>query len=85
MFIFKILAIYISNWNTINVNNMNLLFYECSSLKSLSDISNWNTINVTDIGGLFCVCSSLISLPDISNWNSSNVANISLKISIKLN
>ena len=33
------------------------MFYECSSLKSISDISKWNTNNVTNMNGLFSNCS----------------------------
>ena len=41
----------ISKWNTINVTDMSYMFYEYSSLKSLSDISKWNTNNVSDMSG----------------------------------
>ena len=49
-----------------HINNINCLFYECSSIKSISDISKWKTNNITDIIYLFYVCSSLESIPDIS-------------------
>ena len=52
------------------------MFYNCSSLKFISDISNWNTENVTDMREIFCNCSSLEYLPDISNWNTRNVTNM---------
>ena len=52
-----------------NITNMNRMFYNCSSLKSLPDISKWNTSNVTNMSEMFSGCSSLISLPDISKWN----------------
>ena len=59
----------ISNWNTSNVESMNYMFYECSSLESMPDISKWNTSNVKYMNSLFYRCSSLESLPDISKWN----------------
>ena len=48
----------LSNFNTINVNNMNGMFSECSSLNSL-DLSNFNTINVKDMKYMFFECSCL--------------------------
>jgi len=35
------------------VTAMNSMFYECSSLISLTDISKWKTNNVTNMAGLF--------------------------------
>ena len=58
------------------LNNLNALFYECSSLKSLPDISKWNTNNVIDMSLLFCKCSSLELLPDISKCDTNNVTNM---------
>ena len=55
--------------NTKNISNMNVMFYECSTLISLPDLSKWNTKNVIDINCMFFKCSSLISLPDISKWD----------------
>ena len=60
-----------------NVTDMNNMFSECSSLKSLPDISNWKTNKVINMSIMFCECSSLISLPDINKWNTSNVTNLS--------
>ena len=54
---------------TYKVNNMNEMFYLCSSLISLPDISKWDTSNVEYMEGVFYGCESLISLPDISKWN----------------
>ena len=38
--------LYLSNFNTNNVNNMRYMFYGCSSLKNLN-ILNFNSNNVT--------------------------------------
>ena len=59
----------ISEWNTINVINMNSMFQYCSSLETLPDISKWDTTNVTEMNYMFAHCSSLKSIPDISKWN----------------
>ena len=47
---------------------MNKMFYNCTSLKSISDISKWNTKNVSNIDGMFYNCISMISVPDISKF-----------------
>ena len=39
----------ISRWDTENINDMNSIFYKCSSLKLLPDISNWKTNSLKDI------------------------------------
>jgi len=59
------------------ITNMSYMFYNCSLLRSLSDISKWNTNNVKDMFNMFNKCSSLSSLPDISKLNTSNVLNVS--------
>ena len=67
-----------------NINNMSNMFYECSSLLSLSDISKWNTNNIIDMGHMFDGCSSLSSLPDISKWNINKFFVINLSKIIKI-
>ena len=62
--------------NTNNVTDINGLFYNCSSLKSLPDISKWNTNNVINMDGLFYNCSSLNYLPDISKFKTDNLIDI---------
>ena len=56
-----------------NINNMSNMFYECSTLLSLSDISKWDTSNIMDISYIFGGFELLEYLPDISKWNISNV------------
>ena len=61
--------------------NFNEMFYNCSSLYSLSDIFNLNnniSINILDMSHMFFNCLSLPNLPDISKWNIKNVTDISL-------
>jgi len=60
-----------------NITNVSYMFFECSSLISLSDISNWTTLKVNDISAMFCGCKSLLSLPDISKWDISNIKDMS--------
>ena len=57
-----------------NITNMGEMFYNCTSLISLSDnISNLNTSKVTNMSEISCCCSSLTSSPDISKWDTSKV------------
>ena len=61
--------------------NFYQMFYNCSSLYSLSDIFNLNNnirINILDMSHMFFNCLSLPNLPDISMWNIENVIDISL-------
>ena len=51
------------------VENIDGLFYGCSSLNILPNISKWNTKNIISMKELFYGCSSLAILPDLSNWN----------------
>ena len=71
MFIIKIFTD-ISKWNTSNIDEMNSVFYGCSTLISLPNILKWNINNVIIIKGLFYECHLLKTLPDISKWNLNN-------------
>ena len=57
----SLISLNLSNFNTINVNNMNGMFNKCSLLTSLN-LSNFNTINVKDMNCMFQLCSSLENL-----------------------
>ena len=65
-----------SSLNTDNVINMSCMFSGCKNLVSISDIVNLNTKNVRNMSGIFYQCESLKSLPNISNWETSNVKNM---------
>ena len=57
--------------NTINVTDMDNMFWYCSSLKTL-DVSMFKTDNVTDMSGMFRGSYNLESL-DLSSFNTSKV------------
>jgi surface protein len=59
------------NFDTSNLNSMDSMFKNCSSLQTL-DVSNWDTSNVTSMFSAFYNCSSLQTL-DVSNWDTSKV------------
>ena len=66
-----------------NIQFIDGIFMNCSSLKSLPDISKWNIKNVK-INNIFKGCSSLLSFPDISKWyfnniNDKNIINLSIE------
>ena len=61
----------LSNLNTSEVENMNGMFWYCSSLTSL-DISSFDTSKVETMTGMFYFCSSLTSL-DLSSFDTSKV------------
>ena len=70
----KILKIKLIGIN--NITNMECMFYECSSLESISNISKWNTGDISNMEFMFYGCNSLKTLPDISKWNTNNVTNL---------
>ena len=52
-----------------NINNLNSIFENCSSLTFIPNISNWKLNNKIKINNIFRGCVSLGSIPDISKWN----------------
>ena len=62
----------INSFNTIKVNNMNVLFQGCKSIEYL-DLSNFNTFNVSDMEYMFCKCKKLKEIKGIRNFNTKNV------------
>ena len=56
------------------VTNMNSMFYNCLSLKTL-DLSSWDVSNVTNMYQMFGSCRSLTSL-DVSHFNTEKVADM---------
>ena len=73
-FSFKLLELF--KIDVDGIYDLGEMFYNCKSLKYISDISEWNTHNVFDLSLLFYGCSSLESLPDISKWDTENVNNM---------
>ena len=63
-----------SEFNTENVENMNFMFFDCTSLVSIK-FSNLNTKNVKSMLAMFHSCYSLYSL-DFSNLDLRNVENM---------
>ncbi len=61
-------------FSTLNVMDMQRMFYNCSSLTEL-DLSSFNTSKVTDMHSMFSNCSSLIEL-DLTSFDTSKVTNM---------
>ena len=59
------------------ITDLSYMFYECSSLKSISDLDNLNINNVTNLSYMFYGCSSLSSISGISEWKTNNVVDMS--------
>ena len=64
----------IGNLNTANVEDMNNMFANCSSLTTL-DLHTFNTAKVTNMSLMFYHCSGLTSLR-VSKFNTANVTNM---------
>lgn len=63
-----------SNFDTLNVTSMNMMFANCKALTTL-DLSGWNTLNVTNMKQTFYWCEVLTEL-DLSGWDTSNVTDM---------
>ena len=64
----------IDKLNTANVEDMNNMFANCSSLTTL-DLHSLNTAKVTNMSMMFYLCSGLTSLR-VSSFNTANVTNM---------
>jgi len=64
----------IDKLNTANVEDMNNMFANCSSLTTL-DLHTFNTAKVTNMSMMFYLCSGLTSLR-VSSWNTANVTDM---------
>ena len=64
----------IENLNTVNVTNINSMFYACSGLTSL-DLSKFDTQKVTDMSYMFSGCYKL-TLLNLSKFNTQNVTSM---------
>ena len=65
------------NWNSSHFSNLNGIFYECNTLKLVTDISKLEIENVINLSNMFYNCSSLEAIPDIYKWDTKNVTNLS--------
>lgn len=65
-----------SGFNTSNVQNMGLMFGDCTRLTNIN-LTSFNTSNVTEMWSMFYNCRSLTSL-DVSSFNTSSVTNMNL-------
>lgn len=63
-----------SNFDTLNVTNMRMMFANCKALTTL-DLSGWDTGNVTDMSHVFYGC-EVLTTPNISEWDTSGVTDM---------
>ena len=71
----SLMKINFDNFNTIGVDNMFGMFYDCQSLVSL-DLSTFDTSLVDDMGRMFYNCKALTEV-ELRNFDTSNVTNMS--------
>lgn len=64
----------LSEYNTSEITNMDLMFSGCLYLKELF-LDNFNTSNVVDMFGMFSLCASITKL-DLSKFDTHNVRNM---------
>ena len=70
----------LSDFDTSNITNMNMMFASCKKLKSIKGINKFNTKKVEIMNAMFQLCYKLEYL-DLSNWDTSNVTNMNLMFS----
>ncbi|MFC2604387.1 MAG: BspA family leucine-rich repeat surface protein, partial [Bacteroidota bacterium] len=62
----------ISNWNTVNITDMNAMFYGATLFNQ--PLNSWNTANVTNMVNMFAGATSFNQ--PLNNWNTANVTNM---------
>ena len=70
-----LISLNLSNFDTSNITNMELMFNDCHKLKRIDGLNQLSTCQVTNMGGLFQKCYEIESL-DLSNFDTSNVTDI---------
>ena len=65
---------HISNWDTSNVRDMSMLFYEAFGFNE--PLGNWDTRNVVNMSGMFDGAVSFNQ--PLGNWDTGNVVNMGL-------
>ena len=71
----NIISLDLTNFNTLNVTNMEFMFNKCKKLKEIKGIDKFITNKVETMRGIFLECNALEHL-DLSNFNTSNVINM---------
>ena len=65
----------LSNFDTSNVENMQLMFSQCSKLKEIKGINKFITSKVINMCAMFSLCCEIEYL-DLSNFDTSKVINM---------
>ena len=66
----------LSNLNTSNVTNMNQMFANCETLKTITGLTSFNTAKVTNFSYMFSNCTSFKTL-NVSSFNTKKGTNFS--------
>ena len=59
------------------INNLEYMFYECSSLKNIDDLKNLDVKGIKNFSHIFSGCKSLSDIKSLENWDVSNGINFS--------
>ena len=65
-------------FNTSRLTNIEVMFWNDSSLENIEPLSNWDISNVTTMSGMFWGPIAITSLDALKNWDTSNVENMSV-------
>lgn len=65
----------LSDWDSKNITDMTLMFYQCKQLTKLNLGGKFNTENVAKVTKMFSTCTNLIEL-DLSQLNFNKLSNI---------
>ena len=74
----------LSNFNTLNVTNMQWMFNTCNELKEIKGLTNFNTAKVHSMKGMFEECDTLEKL-DLSSFDTHNVIDYKVFFLIVMN
>lgn len=66
----------LAGWDVSNVEDMSLMFAQCTALYGLSGLEVWDVSHVEDLSSMFADCYNLENLEAISNWKVSKEARI---------
>ena len=72
-----LISLNLSNFDTSNITNMELMFNDCHKLKRIDGLNQLSTCQVTNMGGLFQKCYE-IEYVDLSSFDTSNVTDMDL-------
>jgi len=68
----------LKNFDVSNVKLMSDMFFECGSLKDISDLSDWDVAGVKSFECMFAYCGSLKNISALKNWKLPKKTNVTM-------